>query len=265
MKRNVFLVMFLTLIIMFFSACTGQNKEDKTRKGWTLVWDDDFNAETGLASWSKIERGKLPMNRYMSDKEGLYVFADGKLVLRGLGNSAEDTDLPFLTGGITRKEVIKQNQVCRIEVRAQLHPVAGAVPFVSFLPSDGTENISIHVMEQFDLDNYIYQSLTSEYTTTLKMFDNPPSSSLVRVNPTQYQIYGIEMYADSVIFFVDNQRTKKYPRILTDMPGQFPFADLDFDLFIGVRLNKETNPSDLPADMIIDWIRYYEPAIEENK
>lgn len=264
MRRNVILVMVLVLSVGFV-ACTGQSKEDKTRKGWTLVWDNDFNAESGLSGWSKIERGKLPMNRFMSDNEALYVFTEGRLVLRGIENDTVDAEVPFLTGGITRQNVIKQNQGCRIEVRARVNPVAGAEPFITLLPSDGTENISIHIMEQFGIDNYIYQTVTSEYTTTLKMFDTPPSSSLVRVNPSQYQIYGIEMYTDSVVFFVDKQRTKKYTRILTDMPGQFPFNEMNFDLFIGVRLNKDTDPANLPSDMFIDWIRYYEPAIEEIK
>jgi hypothetical protein len=92
------------------------------------------------------------------------------------------------------------------------------------------------------------------------MPDNPPSSALVGVNPNLYQIYSVEKYPDSVVFFVNDIRTKKYPRILTDMPGQFPFDDQDFDLFLGIRLNKDTDPAGLPADLLIDWVRVYEPA-----
>ena len=95
------------------------------------------------------------------------------------------------------------------------------------------------------------------------MPDNPPSSALIGVDPTKYHIYGVEKYADSVVFFVDGTRTKKYPRIPTEIPGQFPFDDNDLDIFIGVRLNQDTDTALLPAEMFIDWVRYYEPEQPE--
>lgn len=258
MTRNTILVVVLALMAGLV-ACTGQkNDPEKFRKGWTLAWEDDFDGETGLTAWSKVSRGKKHMNRYMSNNDALYVLEDGLLVLRGVGNAVDDAEIPFLTGGITRQG-IKQNRVNRIEVRARMNPVAGAVPFITLQPSDGTENIAIDIMERYGYDEFIYQSVSSEYTTTQGMPDNPPSSALVGVNPNQYHIYGVETYPDSVVFFVDGSRTKKYPRILTDIPGQFPFNNLDFDLFIGIRLNKDTDPAELPADMFIDWVRYYEP------
>jgi beta-glucanase (GH16 family) len=91
------------------------------------------------------------------------------------------------------------------------------------------------------------------------MPDNPPSSALVGVNPIEYHIYGVEKYPDSVVFYVDGTRTKKYPRIPTKIPGQFPFNDLDFDLYIGLRLDKDTDHAGLPVDFYIDWVRFYEP------
>ncbi len=258
MTRNTILVMIIALG-SGLAACTGQkNDQDKFRKGWTLAWEDNFDGKTGLADWSKVSRGKQHMSRYMSNNDALYVLEDGFLVLRAVENAGDNAEIPFLTGGITRQGV-EQNTVGRIEVRARMNPVGGAVPFITLLPSDGTGNIAIDIMERYGYDEFVYQSVTSEYTTTQGMPDNPPSSALVGVNPNQFHIYGVETYADSVVFFVDNNRTKKYPRILTDIPGQFPFSDLDLDLFIGVRLNKDVDPAELPADMFIDWVRYYEP------
>lgn len=258
MTRNTILVMILALTAGLV-ACTGQKSDpDKFRKGWTLAWEDDFDGKTGLTAWSKISRGKQHMSRYMSDNEALYILEDGLLVLRGVENAGNNAEIPFLTGGITRQGV-KKNSVSRVEVRARMNPVAGAVPFVSLLPSDGTGNIAIDIMERYGYDEFIYQSVTSQYTTTEGMPDNPPSSALVGVNPNQFHTYGVETYPDSVVFFVDNNRTKKYPRILTDIPGQFPFNDMDLDLFIGIRLNKDTDSTELPVDMFIDWVRYYEP------
>lgn len=259
MKRNTLLVLALLFVAGMISCSGKKEDQDKFRKGWTLVWEDDFEENTGLDNWSKIARGEEPMNRYMSSNDALSVLKDGLLVLRGVGNVGSDAEVPFLTGGITR-EATKKNGVGRIEVRARMNPVGGAIPFVSLRPSDGTENVAIDIMERYGYDSFIYHSLSSEYTTTMP--DNPPANVMVGVNPDQFHIYGVETYPDSIVFFVDNIRTKKYPRILTDIPGQFPFNDLDLDLFIGIRLNRDTDPEELPADMFIDWVRYYKPETE---
>lgn len=249
----------MLVLVAGLTACKGQKEEDeKFRKGWTLAWEDDFDDKNGLKEWTKITRGKEQMRRYMSDNEALYVFKDGFLVLRSVGNAAGNAEIPFLTGGITRKGINK-NSIHKIEVRARMNPVAGATPFITLLPADGAANISIDLMERYGYDEFIYQSVSSEYTTTEGMPDNPPSSALVGVSPDQYHLYGVETYPDSIVFYVNNERTKKYPRILTEIPGQFPFNDKDFNLYIGVRLSKDTNPEELPADLFIDWVRYYVP------
>ncbi|MCE5178102.1 MAG: family 16 glycosylhydrolase [Porphyromonadaceae bacterium] len=264
MKKTIFWLA-LSAITLGPISCTTQkeNTDEKARKGWSLVWEDDFEKSPITGDWSKTPRNKkLQIHRYMSQHEGLYVSQEGNLVLRALENSAGSDSLPFLTGGVNRP-AFKAGTINRIEVRARMNTVEGATPYLSLIPADKTNNISIDFMERYGLDEFIYQSVTSEYTTTQGMPDNPPSSSLVGVNPLQYHTYVVETYADSVVFYVDEMRTKKYPRILTQIPGQFPFSDLDFDLFLGVRLNKDTDPAGLPADLFIDWVRYYEPQQPE--
>lgn len=258
--KKISILLAMTAITMGWISCTGQKDKDdeKARKGWDLVWEDDFDASFDTTSWSKTPRSKHPDYRYMSEHEGLYVSQEGNLVLRAMVNPAANDSMPFLTGGINRP-AFKAGGINRIEVRARMNTVDGATSYISLLPTDKTKNISIDFMERYGLDEFIYQSVTSEYTTTQGMPDNPPSSALVGVNPTQYHTYVVESYPDSVVFFVDDIRTKKYPRILTDIPGQFPFRDHDFNLFIGIRLNKDIDPAGLPADLFIDWVRYYKP------
>src|SRR5690554_6878879 len=113
-KGNVILMMIFVLAFGL-ASCTGKRDKEKFRKGWTLVWEDDFESERGLAAWSKIPRGKQFMNRYMSNNEALYVLEDGHLVLRGVENAANNAEIPFLTGGITREGMMR-NSVGRIEV-----------------------------------------------------------------------------------------------------------------------------------------------------
>lgn len=263
MKKYIITLLSVVAAFMLYS-CTGstEREDDIYRKGWSLVWEDDFEDTLDESVWSKTERGKQHRNRYMSTNDELYLFQDENIVLRGLVNQTDDSELPFLTGGITR-EGVKANEIKRIEVRMRINPVNGATPFASLLPTRGDENISIDLIQQYSTDEFIYQSVSSEYTTTQGMPDNPPSSALVQVNPTQYHIYGVEKYPDSLVFFVDGTRTKKYPKIPTDIPGQFPYDDIDFDLHIGVRLNQTTDSTLLPADLFVDWVRIYEPTATE--
>lgn len=259
MRKNTIVTIALVCLIAL-ASCTGTKHDPDTyRKGWELTWEDEFDNASSMSSWIKMGRGKTNINRYMSDNEALYVLEDGLLVLRGVENAGDKGQIPFLTGGVFR-EAQKKNSVSRIEVRARMNLAEGAVPFISLVPSDDTPNIAVDLMERYGFDEFIYQSVTSEYTTTHGMPDNPPSSTLVGVDPSQFHIYGVETYADSVVFYVDNNRTKKYPRVLTEITGQFPFNEFDMDLCLGVRLNNDADIEMLPVDLFVDWVRYYEPA-----
>jgi beta-glucanase (GH16 family) len=262
MKKNRF-VLFITVFSIIILSCTEQGKEDtdKERKGWTLVWEEDFDEPLNESSWTKIPKSKNSRQKFSSKNDGLYVNQNKNLVLRGVTNFIANDTMPFLTGGVFR-ECFQRGEKKRVEIKARINTVADAMPYLSLIPSGGESNISINLMEQFGLDEFIYQSVSSEYTTTGRMVDNPPSIVLIGVNPNQYHIYGVEKYQDSLVFFVDGVRTRKYPRILTELPGQFPFDDVSFDLHVGVSLSKEANPVLLPVDMFIDWVRYYEPKSE---
>ena len=261
MNKNI--ILLITLLGVILSSCFQQyNNDDTYRKGWSLEWEDNFDDQLDQSTWSKISRDKQHMYRYMSDSSALYILDDGNLILKGIANPSDDKSLLFLTSGIIR-EGVKANETKRIEARIRINAKVGASPYISLVPDTGEENIMIDIIDQYGDDKFIYQSVTSEYTTTQGMPDNPPSSALVGVNPMEYHIYGVEKYPDSVVFFVDGMRTKKYPRIPTEIPGQFPFNDMDLKLLIGLRLSKDTDPSVLPAEVYIDWVRYYEPNTEE--
>lgn len=259
MNKNI--ILLVTVLGVVLSSCFKQyNNDDTYRNGWSLEWEDDFDDQYDQSAWSKISRGKHHMYRYMSDSSALYVLDDGNLILKGIANPNDEKNLPFLTSGIIR-EGVKANETKRIEARVRINSQVGASPYISLVPDTGEENILIDIIDQYGSDQFVYQSVTSEYTTTQGMPDNPPSSALVSVNPMEYHIYAVEKYPDSIVFFVDGTRTKKYPRIPTEIPGQFPFNDMDLNLLIGLRLSKDTDPSVLPAEVYVDWVRYYEPNL----
>jgi hypothetical protein len=89
---------------------------------------------------------------------------------------------------------------------------------------------------------------------------DPQQSASGRIDPLGYNIYAVELYADSVRLFINDKLTLTYPRIETDKNGQFPF-DQPFFLLIDMQLGGawvgDVNPDDLPVEMWIDWVKYY--------
>ena len=69
------------------------------------------------------------------------------------------------------------------------------------------------------------------------------------------------MYPDSLSFYVNDMHTFTYPRIQTQKEGQFPF-DQPFYLLIDMQLGGSwvgaVDPKDLPVEMEVDWVRFYQ-------
>jgi hypothetical protein len=69
------------------------------------------------------------------------------------------------------------------------------------------------------------------------------------------------------VFFINGQKTFTYPRIKTDKEGQFPFSEHKYYLLLDMQLGGswvgKVNPDDLPVEMEIDWVRFYE--FKENR
>lgn len=77
------------------------------------------------------------------------------------------------------------------------------------------------------------------------------------------------MYQDSLVFFINETRTFAYPRIETDKEGQFPFTDKKFYLLLDMQLGGSwvgaVDSSDLPVEMEIDWVRFYQKKKEKGR
>ena len=116
-------------------------------------------------------------------------------------------------------------------------------------------------MERLNNDTIAYQTVHSAYTHVLGIKDNPKQGGIGAINRDDYNVYSVEMYRDSLVFFINDTRTFAYPRIETDKDGQFPFADKEFYLLLDMQLGGSwvgaVDSSDLPVEMEIDWVRFY--------
>ena len=249
----------LISLFCLLSACTPSQPE------WRLVWEENFDQINDFdpAVWSKIPRGTADWNNYMSDFDSLYEMRNGNLVLRGIQNLTQPQDTaPFLTGGVYTKGKMGFMDG-RLEIKAKLNGATGAWPAFWLLPQEGQWPMGgeIDIMERLNYDNIAYQTVHSHYTYDLGFKTTPPQGSTGPIHPEAYNVYAVEMYADSLCFFINDQHTFTYPRIETDQEGQFPFHQpfyLLLDMQLGGSWVGAVDPTELPVEMSIDWVRFYQ-------
>lgn len=249
------------LLWTWMSACSSS----KPHSDWKLVWTETFDGQETFDTtvWSKISRGGADWNNYMSDFDSCYAMRDGHLVLRGIVNHTLKQDTaPYLTGGLYTKDK-KAFTGGRIEICAKLQGAKGAWPAIWMLPTEGKwpKAGEIDIMERLNHDTLAYQTVHSYYTYTLGYKTEPPHGGIQGIHPDGYNIYSVDIYPDSLVFAINRQHTFTYPRIETDKEGQFPFYQpyyLLIDMQLGGQWVGQVDPKELPVEMWVDWVRYYE-------
>jgi beta-glucanase (GH16 family) len=252
---------FWVLTIFLSNGCNTRFLVNK----YPPTWEDDFTQSKTLdeTSWSKIPRGKYEWNKYMTDDERCYAIREGKLILRGIENTNPDIDTAhYLTGGIYSKDK-RYFGFGRWEIRAKLNGAQGAWPAIWLLPQDGKwpDDGEIDIMEHLNFDSIAYQTVHSHYTHILNELEHPKQGTTAVIDSEDFNTYAVEIYTDSLVFFVNYQKTFSYPRIETDKDGQYPFDKHQYYLLIDMQLGGpwagDIHPHDLPVEMEIDWVRFY--------
>lgn len=257
MKKTLLLLGMMGLL---FTAC-------QQRLTWQLVWEENFDStELDTSIWVMIPLDEFPRKHSLSHDERCYQLYDGQLFLRGIVNEDYQKDsMAYMTGGIWTKNK-KDFNGGRIEIRAKMDGVQGAWPAIWMLPCESEmqhwpHGGEIDIMERMNQDNFIYQTVHSYYTHVLKEDENPPNSEMVYIEPDEYNVYGVDFWPDSLVFHVNGVKTFTYPRINTEMKGQFPFDHPQYlllDMQLGGTWVGEVDPTGLPVEMAIDWVRHYQ-------
>lgn len=262
MKKEIFGLGMLVLLLL--TAC----HTNKPAGEWKLVWEDNFDQATGLdtASWSKIPRGKPEWAKFMSDADTCYEVSGGNLILKGMINLDRSVDTAtYITGGVYTKYK-RPFHGGRLEIKAKLQGAKGAWPAIWLKPFEESKypwptGGEIDIMEHLNHDSIVYQTVHSYYTHHLNLKKDPPQGGTAPIDPEGYNVYAVEMYPDSIVYFVNNIRNFAYPRIETDKEGQFPF-DKPYYLLIDMQLGGpwvgSIGPEELPVEMKVDWVRYYQ-------
>ena len=185
------------------------------------------------------------------------------MTLIGLVNNYLPQDTAaYLTGGIYTKGKFSITHG-KVEVKARLEGAQGAWPAIWMLPEnvpwpDGGE---IDIMERLSHESKAYQTVHSHYTYTLKMKEPKSSATAPIKSDDKYNVYAVEILPDSLVFSINGRHTFTYPRIETPHKGQFPFGT-PFYLLIDMQIEGQwvgkARPEELPARMIVDWVKFYE-------
>jgi len=259
-NRKVMWGLFIAMLLV--CACSRHTHTSKT----VLSWEENFNQRQSFDTgrWTKIPRGNADWNRHMSNVDSCYAMRNGKLILRGIKNYSVPGDTAqYLTGGIYTKDKVSFG-FGRLAIRAKLNGAKGAWPAIWMLSQnakwpDGGE---IDIMERLNFDSIAYQTVHTHYTYNLKIKDHPKPGATGSINPNDFNTYAVEKYPDSLVFFINDKRIFNYPRIQTDKEGQFPFDKHKQYLLIDMQLGGSwvglVEPKDLPVEMEIDWVRFYE-------
>lgn len=238
---------------------------------YRLVWQDHFNGNTfDSRSWTKIGRGQADWNRHMSQADSLYAVRDGKLILRGAANTTERQDTArFITGGLYTRDK-RTIGYGKVEVRAKLGCAQGAWPAIWMLPNEGKwpDGGEIDIMEHLNHDDIAYQTVHSYYTYVLKKGQTPPHGSTGTIDRDGFNTYAVEILPDSLVFSINGQKTFAYPRIDTTDKGQYPFGT-PYYLLIDMQIEGgwvgKADPKQLPVEMEVDWVKFYELENKENR
>lgn len=265
MKR-VFLPLAILSVIAAGMTMTSCSDKQQATKEWTLVWEDNFDGSSFDESiWSKIPRGHSDWNDQMDLNDACFEMRNGNLVLKGIVNPNKNDTIDYITGGIYTMGK-KSFHRGRLEIKAKLQGARGAWPAFWLMPFDTKNNKwpdggEIDIMERLNNDTFAYQTIHSYYTKILEIKDNPPYYATGEIRPDDYNVFAVELHPDSLVFFINEKRTFCYPRIVTDKKGQYPF-DKPFYLLIDQQLGGNwvgpVSIEDLPVEMEIDWVRFYQ-------
>ena len=256
---------FLMVLSFIFLAGLSWGQEHRR---YALVWNDEFNSDSlDELVWSKIKRSKSDWAIHMSPADTLYAFENDDLVLRGMVNDFLPNDnAAFLTGGVWSK-YRKAFGFGRVEVRAKFDVAQGYWPAIWMLPQVNHDlnwpyGGEIDIMEHFRDNPTVNQTVHSDYTINQGQGNRPVHVAYPKYNEGEYNTYSMERFQDSLVFFVNGERTFNYPRYRNGEDGQFPFSQHDYYLIMDVQLGRDRSPyidtTKLPVELRIDYVRYYE-------
>ena len=120
-------------------------------------------------------------------------------------------------------------------------------------------------MERLNYDTIAYQtvhSYTTEYDHVLRK--SQPWGITTPIRRGKWNTYSVELWPDSMVFFINDRHTFTYRRQADLGPEQYPY-DRPMYLLIDMQLGGywvgRVNPEELPYRYEIDYVRFYQKNV----
>lgn len=280
MKKNIFL-QIAVLVVLTMTGCTGSSSANKSeaKSGtgkWKLVWSDEFNYkglpdstkwnyEVGDNGWGNNEK------EYYMEKSLENSYADGN-VLHIVALHKKMGNADYTSAKLTTYQKFSL-QYGKVEVMAKLPSGKGTWPAIWMLPESllkGEEDWplcgEIDIMEHVGKNpGFIHVSLHSKLynhiiSTQVTHFEKLPDVF------NTFHKYAIEWTKESIIFYIDDKlfyatTRGEDGRVSTNegWPFDKPYY-LILNLAIGGNWGGEIDNSIFPAEMQVDYVRFYKKA-----
>lgn len=255
---------YLMCCVFFMGgALLSQAERVPEPSGWKLFWHDEFSGkQLDTKSWSLVKRAGSDWNNMMTDNPKAIRVKNGVLRLWGVKNPKEG-GTPYLTGGI-QSEGKFDFTYGKVQIRARVKSAQGAWPALWMLKSGapwGKPGMGeIDLMEHLNFDDFVYQTVHSDYTVNHGGKNSPASSGTGKIKKDGWNTYGMEWDDEKIIFTVNGKQTHTYPKLVGKGEDQYPF-NTPFYFIFSMQIEGNwvgaADPKDYPAWMDVDWVRVY--------
>lgn len=277
MKTQKIITLFGAAFAVACFAVTNTLQAAAPARTFKLVWQDEFNGtklDTNL--WTMIPKGGSDWNRHMADRPDLVKVKNGVLELWGKRNTDPNDKRPFVTGGVwTRGKKTMRNGKIEMRVKFEDHQ-KGAWPALWMCQNEKDKKGrgypwggEIDIVERLNGDAFVYHTVHSGWTLNMKHPNEPKHGGKGAIKQGDWNVYGIEVTPDALIWSVNGQETFRYARTPNGHPDQYPFDQIPYFLYMDMQLGGswvgKVNEATLPVRMWIDWVRAYEPVETKTK
>lgn len=262
-------------ILWLVMAVIGLNLDAAEKKGWHLVWSDEFNG-AGLvdeATWN-YEKGFVRNQeaQYYTEKRAEnVVMRDGNLVITARKEDfKEDGKASKYTSGSIKTKGKRSFHYGRIEVRAKLPVGQGNWPAIWMMgvdkgwPHCGEIDIMEHVWAQ---SNTVHATVHWSDPVNGKKDRNGHTSKGSKLKDqkpyAEFHIYAVDWNEKQMTFFYDDTRYFTYDIDLAGKGPDNPFRKphyLLINLAIGGSWGGKIDDAIFPCEYLIDYVRYYQPT-----
>lgn len=257
-------IVFFSVFVFGLDAISQADQEGKEN----LLWSDEFDIPGApdpdkwvFSSWNKM----------CTDDRKLAFVQDGSLILRAMLNPSDTVIKKYVSGCLETRG--KQDFLYgKLMARVRITGGKGSWPAIWLKPVNcGVYGKwprcgEIDILEHLNTDNLIYHTLHS-HNRSIKHKDNPAWTKKSPFKLGEFNLIGMEWTEDSIKMIVNNENTFTYPRIKSMGVDQWPY-DKPFFLLLNVVLGGwagEIDDHDLPVQMEVDWVRYYNTENEQTR